>query len=103
MNNSAPLVDFDEYQHAKAETSVSRLGIFNAFDLGRTEFPAIKFIVPGYLPEGATILAGRPKLGKSWLALDLALCLVLGLALGLDLVLDQGILLQGKLQYLLQL
>lgn len=78
MNNIAPLIDFDDFQHTKAETSLSRLGIFNAFDLGRTEFPAIKFIVPGYLPEGATILAGRPKLGKSWLALDLALAVAKG-------------------------
>lgn len=78
MTTSAPLIDFDEYQHAKAETALSGLGIFNAFDLGQTEFPAIKFIVPGYLPEGATILAGRPKLGKSWLALDLALAVSRG-------------------------
>lgn len=78
MTTSAPLIDFDEYQNEKAETALSGLGIFNAFDLGRTEFPAIKFIVPGYLPEGATILAGRPKLGKSWLALDLALAVAKG-------------------------
>lgn len=85
MNNIAPLIDFDEYQDAKAESSFSRLGIFSAFDLGRTEFPAIKFIVPGYLPEGATILAGRPKLGKSWLALDLALAVARGSkCLGVD-------------------
>ena len=78
MSSSTPLIDFDEYQTAKAINSLSHLGIFNAFDLGRTEFPEIKFIVPGYLPEGATILAGRPKLGKSWLALDLALAVAKG-------------------------
>jgi hypothetical protein len=33
-------------------------------------FPPIKFAVKGYVVEGATILAGRPKIGKSWLALD---------------------------------
>lgn len=32
-------------------------------------FPPIRWIVPGYLPEGMTVLAGAPKLGKSWLAL----------------------------------
>lgn len=81
MNTTTPLVDlidFDAYQKTKAVDSLSQLGIFTAYDLGRTEFPAIKFIVPGYLPEGATILAGRPKLGKSWLALDLALAVAKG-------------------------
>ena len=32
-------------------------------------FEPIRWIVPGYLPEGLTVLAGAPKLGKSWLAL----------------------------------
>ncbi len=30
------------------------------------------WIVDGLLPTGLTILAGSPKVGKSWLALDLA-------------------------------
>ncbi len=30
------------------------------------EIPALKWIVPGIIPEGLTILAGRPKQGKSW-------------------------------------
>jgi hypothetical protein len=34
------------------------------------EFEAIKYVIPGYVAEGLTILGGRPKLGKSWLALD---------------------------------
>jgi len=29
--------------------------------------------VPGYIAEGVTLLAGPPKIGKSWLALNLAL------------------------------
>ena len=32
-----------------------------------------RWAVPGILPEGVCILAGKPKVGKSWLALDLAL------------------------------
>jgi hypothetical protein len=36
-------------------------------------FPPIHWVVPGLLPEGLTILMGAPKLGKSWLALDIAL------------------------------
>ena len=50
-------------------------------DLMRRDFPPVQ--CDGLLPEGLSILAGRQKLGKSWLALDLA-CAVAsgGLALG---------------------
>ena len=34
--------------------------------------------MPDVLPEGLTILAGKPKLGKSWLALDMALAVAGG-------------------------
>jgi RecA-family ATPase len=34
--------------------------------------------VPLLIPEGVTILAGKPKVGKSWFALDLALALAGG-------------------------
>src|SRR5262245_36993912 len=33
----------------------------------------LRAIVPGYLGEGLTILVGREKVGKTWLALDFAL------------------------------
>ena len=36
-------------------------------------FPPVSYVVPGLLPEGLTLLAGKPKIGKSWLALDLCL------------------------------
>jgi hypothetical protein len=53
----------------------SQSGMFTAADLQGMEFPPINWVVPGVLPEGLTILAGKPKLGKSWLALDMALAL----------------------------
>jgi AAA domain len=34
--------------------------------------------VPDYIVEGATLLAGRPKLGKSWLMLDVGLAVARG-------------------------
>ena len=52
--------------------------VSSAADLGEMVFPEIRWIVPMYLPEGCTILAGRPKLGKSWLALDIALAVARG-------------------------
>lgn len=47
------------------------------------EFPPIRWIVPGYVAEGLSILAGRQKLGKTWLALDWASAVASGgLAMG---------------------
>lgn len=37
-----------------------------------TDWPEPAWIVPQCLPEGLIILAGKPKVGKSWLALQLA-------------------------------
>jgi hypothetical protein len=41
-------------------------------------FPPIDFVVALYIAEGLTILAGRPKLGKSWLMLEIALAISMG-------------------------
>ena len=49
-----------------------------AAELQHKIFPPIKYIVPGYLTEGCTLFAGRPKIGKSWLALDFALAVTCG-------------------------
>ena len=40
--------------------------------------PAAKWAVPGVLPEGVTLLAGKPKMGKSWLALGLCIAVASG-------------------------
>jgi hypothetical protein len=45
---------------------------WTAEELLAAEFPPINWIVPSILSEGVAILAGRPKLGKSWLGLQLA-------------------------------
>jgi hypothetical protein len=41
-------------------------------------FPPVRYLLPGYIPEGVTLLVGRPKVGKSWLALDLCLACASG-------------------------
>lgn len=48
------------------------------YDLLATDLPELKFIIPEYLPEGLFILAGKPKLGKSWLALDMCVAVATG-------------------------
>jgi hypothetical protein len=50
----------------------------SAASLRTLKFPPVNYIVPGYIAEGLTILAGRPKLGKSWLVLDLCLAVAGG-------------------------
>jgi len=47
------------------------------------ELPEVRWAVPGIVPEGVTLLAGKPKLGKSWLTLDLGVAISTGgVALG---------------------
>ncbi len=46
---------------------------FTADELMETDFPEPRWAVPGLIAEGLTLLAGAPKLGKSWLVLSLGL------------------------------
>jgi hypothetical protein len=47
------------------------------------QFTEPRWAIPGLIPEGVTLLAGPPKAGKSWLALDLCVAVASGgLALG---------------------
>lgn len=55
-----------------------RLKIVSAADLDRIEFPEVNYVVPGFISEGLTILAGKPKGGKSWFCLDIALAVAEG-------------------------
>lgn len=49
------------------------------------DFAPIDYVVEGYVAEGLTILAGRPKLGKSWLALGMCIGVATGgTVLGVD-------------------
>jgi AAA domain-containing protein len=57
--------------------------IFSLPDLLSWELPPVRWTIPDILPEGLTLLAGKPKLGKSWLALSVALSIAAGgVALG---------------------
>ena len=58
IEHIAPLAETDSRRAKK-------LTIRSAHDLRRREFPAIRYVVPGYIAEGCTILAGRPKLQGS--------------------------------------
>jgi hypothetical protein len=62
----------------------------NTNDLMAKTFPAIKWVVPGYLSEGFLVLAGRQKLGKTWLAIDMALAVATGGAAIGSIMCEQG-------------
>ncbi|MDE2100188.1 MAG: AAA family ATPase [Patescibacteria group bacterium] len=47
-------------------------------ELMNKEFEDIRWAIEDLLPEGLTILAGDPKVGKSWLALDICLAVASG-------------------------
>jgi hypothetical protein len=49
----------------------AKVKYISALDLIQKEFEPIRWTVPGLIPEGLIILAGKPKVGKSWLALHL--------------------------------
>lgn len=59
-------------------TPPPRLAVVRADVLMRQKFPPAVFVVPSILPVGLTLLAGRPKLGKSWLCLDVAAAIAAG-------------------------
>jgi hypothetical protein len=51
---------------------------WGAQELMSMRFPEPRWAVPGVICEGVTLLAGPPKVGKSWLALGLALDIAAG-------------------------
>ena len=48
-------------------------GICTATELMEMSFPPAEWLIDELLPEGLTVLSGAPKIGKSWLSLQIAL------------------------------
>ena len=57
---------------------MTKLETMTAEQLQSAPYSPVSFLVEELLPEGLHILAGAPKIGKSWLALWLCLCISLG-------------------------
>jgi hypothetical protein len=58
---------------AKADSPRWTVGAITAKDLQSKQFDPVRYVLPGFIPEGVTLLVGKPKLGKSWAALDLCI------------------------------
>lgn len=63
---------------AKAKPNDFTFNTISTEEIMATEYPPIMWVVPDYVPEGFSVLAGRQKLGKTWLALDLAVAVATG-------------------------
>lgn len=62
----------------KTQELFSRVEVVNAQVLKNAVLPPLKWAIEGFLPTGLTILAGSPKVGKSILALHIALAVATG-------------------------
>jgi len=81
----------EQLEAAGRTVSAIRQKGLTAADLMRTEFAEPRWAVPGILPEGVVIIGGKPKHGKSILALNISLSIAGdgGLALG-SVAVDKG-------------
>ena len=55
-----------------------RLQYVDGETLANTILPPIRFVIHELLPQGLHVLAGAPKVGKSWLSLWICLCVAQG-------------------------
>ncbi len=82
LNGAEPLF-ITRSLSATRSTSPSKPSPISLQALLAKHLPPIRWAVPDILPEGLTLLAGKPKQGKSWLALSVALAIAAGgVALG---------------------
>lgn len=64
--------------NGRAPVAIVDLATVTAPELMGRVFPEPTWAVPDILAEGVTLLGGRPKLGKSWLSLNLGVAVATG-------------------------
>ncbi|HZS43582.1 MAG TPA: AAA family ATPase [Blastocatellia bacterium] len=64
--------------HQNTGSLVPKVNVFDLPELMQQTFEPLRWTVKGILPEGCVIFAGRPKIGKSLFALQLALSVATG-------------------------
>jgi len=78
-NTTAPLTSQRfSMSGPSSNTDELLLPVHTADEILTTEWPEPVWAVPGILPVGLAILAGAPKVGKSWLALQIAQAVAAG-------------------------
>ena len=71
-------IDKFKYELCKLKKEKKVIHSITAKELSTIELPKPCIIVRNLLSQGFSIIAGQPKLGKSWLALDLCYCVCMG-------------------------
>jgi hypothetical protein len=80
-----------KYSSGTAPTKAHAQPVFvSATDLMAQAFTEPNYAIPGLLPEGVTLLAGKPKIGKSLLAMDFVIAVAAGRNALDDLPVEQG-------------
>ena len=69
--------DLGEWKES-APKKIEQLEAESMCSLGSRYIEPPKFIIPGMIPYGITILASPPKFGKSWMCLDMAISVATG-------------------------
>ena len=69
--------DFNENTYDK-ENKFKGLNVISAIDLCDKNIPDKYFVVDNMIPAGLTVLAAKPKIGKSWLVLAMCMAVASG-------------------------
>lgn len=76
ISTQSNVVDLPQIKHTHQERKYPT-GTTAAELMGKT-FAPVRWTVPGILPEGVTLLSGKAKMGKSWLALGWCIAVATG-------------------------
>ena len=67
-----------ESDFANLQFEQQKLESYTALELSNMEIEPVKWFIPDFLPSGLTILAGPPKIGKSFFCWNMALAVAYG-------------------------
>ena len=67
-----------ELDLAELQFEQQHLESYTALELSKMEIEPVKWFIPNFLPSGLTILAGPPKIGKSFFCWNMALAVATG-------------------------
>jgi RecA-family ATPase len=80
MDKCYPVKEFltQNQEHFRVETATSFAKPVSANEIEKMVFPPMVWIMESVLTTGLYMLAGRPKSGKSWMSLNMAIAVALG-------------------------
>jgi hypothetical protein len=77
LNDPRPRSDRHRREGNSGQPPASPI-IGSASELRTKVFPPIEYVVPACIVQGCTLFCGKPKIGKSWLCLDVGLAVARG-------------------------